>query len=446
MEFKNRKREIKELNDILNKKSFQFIIIYGRRRVGKTELILHTTKSQNRLYYLAVGENNLERFYRMCESRFDDISKLKMDYEVLFQELKDKVDVIILDEFQNMISEDTKIVNLFQAIIDTQLQKSKLKLLFIGSSVSMIVSNILTHSSPLYGRRTGSIKLKAIDFFDLRNYFSDINLQELVEIYGFADGIPYYLNEITPPFWSWLSAELNRTSTIFKDEVDFLMKYEFTKPSTYKLILEAVSQGKTKINEIKDFINLRRTDISPYLKTLIDVDMVFREVPITENVASRHGRYYLKDNFLRFWFRFIYPNLSALEEGTFNIELIKQEYSSYLGKVFEDIVKNIIIRAKLIKFTKIGRWWWKDNEIDLVALDDPSNTITFIECKWQEQVNAKKIVSRLIEKTTHVRWKLENRNEVFAVFAKSFSKTINIINDFPVICFSLEDLDEIVNR
>ena len=444
MDFKDRIREIDEINQILIKKGFQLIIIYGRRRIGKTELILQTTKTQKRLYYLAVGENNLERFYKKCTSYDKEMSNLKIDYEVLIRSLKDKLDILIIDEFQNMIREDLNILNLFQAIIDGELRESNIKLFLIGSSISMIISNVLNHSSPLYGRRTGSLKLKAIEFYDLKAYFPELEFQELIEIYSFADGIPYYLNEIITPFWTWFSNELKRPSNIFKDEVDFLMRYEFNKPSNYKLILEAISRGKTKLGEIKDFVGLKRTDISPYLKNLIDIDMIFREVPITDNINSRHGRYHIKDNFIRFWFRFIYPNLSAIEEGILNIELIKKDYPTYLGKIFEEVVKNLIVRCNILSLTKIGRWWWKDREIDLITFNELTGEITFIECKWQEQVNSLAIVSKLVEKTEHVHWRLNDRIESYMVFAKSFSKRIDRFENKPVKCFSVEDLFNLI--
>lgn len=444
MYFKDRKREIDEINKILSKDSFQFIIIYGRRRVGKTELILQTTKTKNRIYYLAVGEHNLDRFYRICADKDPEILNLRKNYEVLLKYLKNKVEVIIFDEFQNMLQENVSILNIFQAIIDTDLKESSLKIFFIGSSVSMMTSKILSYSSPLYGRRTGSMKLKAIEFYDLKKYFPELNIHERIEIYGFADGIPYYLNEIIPPFWMWLSRELKSVSSIFKNEVDFLMRYEFNKPGMYKLILEAIAFGKTKLNEIKNFIGSKRTDISPYLKNLMDVDMIFREVPITENINSRRGRYQIKDNFLRFWFRFIYPNLSTIEEGIFSTDLIKNQYSTYLGKIFEGVIKNFITRTKVIEFTKIGRWWWKENEIDLVAVNELTNEITLIECKWQDNVNASKIVCQLAEKAEQVRWKDYTRKEIYMVFAKSFYKRISTFNDKKVVCLDINDVDDMI--
>ena len=440
-EFKDRKQETRELKDTLDSKGFSFEIIYGRRRVGKTELVLNATKNKKRIYYLATGENNLERFYNVCSKYDPEITKLRKDYEILFDYLKDKVEVLIIDEFQNLIKENPNFLSVFQVIIDTKLKNSQLKLFVLGSSVSIITSKVLSYKSPVYGRKTASLKLKPISFFDLKEFFPDSDFEELADIYGFADGIPYYLIMINKNFWEWLDDELMREKGFLRDEVDFLMKFEFDDPGTYKLILEAIAHGKNMLGEIKDYIKLQRTDLTPYLRNLIDVDFIKREVPITENIKSRSGRYFLKDNFLRFWFRFIYPNLSSIEQRALVIGSIKKDYSSYLGLVFENICTEYYIRNKLMDFSKIGRWWYKDKEIDIVALNEKTKEILFGECKWQSRVNAEKVISKLAGKAEHVEWENEKRKEIYAVFAKSFSRRIKEFEGKRVYCFDLKDIE-----
>jgi len=442
--FKNRKKELEIIREYLTSNKFELLIIYGRRRIGKTELILEATKNVKRIYYLATTEKNLERFYSLCLKYFPEISKLKMDWEVLFDYLKDKVDVIIVDEFQNLIEEDKNIISIFQSIVDLILKNSKVKLFLIGSSVSTITSHILSYKSPLYGRRTGSIEIGPISFFDLKKFFPNFNVEQLIEIFGFADGIPFYLVKINKEFWTWLEEELKRKDTFLKDEVDFIMKYEFEDTSTYKLILEAIAFGKTKINEIKDYIGVKRTDITPYLKNLMEVKMVKRLVPITEKEKSRYGRYYISDNFLKFWFRYIYENLSSIEEGIFDVNTIKQNYNVYLGEVFEEVCRQFLIRnrEKIFSFTKIGKWWYKDKEIDIVAFNEQSREILFCECKWKEEVDAKEILQELKEKAQYVDWNKNERKEYYAIFAKSFK---NKSEDKEVFYFELKDIEECLN-
>ena len=218
------------------------------------------------------------------------------------------------------------------------------------------------------------------------------------------------------------------------------MKYEFADASTYKLILEAIANGKAKLNEIKDFIKVKRTDISPYLRNLIEVRMIKREVPVTESINSILGRYFLADNFLKFWFRFVYPRLSAIEEGIFGVKGIKSSYPAYLGGIFEGIVKEFLIKnsEKYFPCTKIGRWWFKGEEIDLVALSEEESRILFTECKWQDKVDARKVLSDLRNKAKLVQWRNGKRKEQFAIFAKSFREKIK---EEGVMLFDMEDMD-----
>ena len=417
MEFKDRAKELKEIKEVLDSRKFEFLVLYGRRRVGKTELVLNATKDRKRIYFLATGERSLEHFYKVCSEFDEKVLPLKMDFEVLFDYLKDKAEVVIIDEFQEMIKEDKTILNIFQKIIDTKLANSNLKLILLGSSVSIIGSKVLSYQSPLYGRRTGSIKLKPVSFFDLKEFFPH-SINELMEIYAFADGIPFYLIKITPPFWEWFQNEIKTDRSFLRDEIDFIMKYEFDNASTYKLILEALAHGKTKLNEIKDHVKLPRTDLSPYIKNLLEVDLIKREVPITENIKSRYGRYYLKDNFLKFWFRFIYPNLSSIEAGIFDINSIKSDYNAYLGFIFEDISKQFLIKEAPFQFNKIGKWWHKDKEIDIVCLDEQKKEALFIECKWSDltEKEALKILEEVKEKLKFV--EQERNKEYFGLIGK----------------------------
>lgn len=438
IQFRNRKKELDEMKEILKSNKFELVIIYGRRRIGKTELILNATKNSKRVYYLATGENNLERFYNVCTDFDTKAANLKKDWEVLFGFLKNAADVVIIDEFQNMIRENKNILNIFQSITDIILKGSKIKLFLLGSSISMMTSRVLSYKSPLYGRRTSSLNLKSIGFFDLMEFFPEKNIEQLTEIYGFADGIPFYLIRIETNFWKWFGNEAKKGRSFLRDEVDFLIRYEFEDPATYKLILEAIANGKTKLNEIKNFMKLRRTDITPYLRNLIEIDFVKRIVPVTENIKSRMGRYYITDNFLKFWFRYIYPNMSAIEEGIFDIRTIKKDYSFYLGSIFEDVAKQYLIKTKkLFRFTRIGRWWHKDKEIDITAFNEQTKQILFAECKWQGKVNARKILTELKEKSKSVQWNNKKRKEHYIIFAKSFKEKIKEPN---LVLFDLKDL------
>ncbi|CAB49767.1 ATP-binding protein [Pyrococcus abyssi] len=390
-------KELKAIREGLTSEKFELIVIYGRRRVGKTRLILEAVKGFPHVYYLAVESDNLRHFRETAERVFPEVKYVREDWESILHALKGKI--IIIDEFPNLIKEDPKVVSLFQRAIDLELSNSNTKIILLGSSVSIITEKVLSQKSPLYGRRTGSMKLKPLEFFALKEFFPEASWEELVEIYGFTDGIPYYIIQVKLPFWEWLEKELLSPLSFFKDEVDFLLKYEFTETRVYRRILEAIALGKTTIKEIKDFTGMRHSDITPYLRNLLETDLVVREVPITEKPYSKRGRYYLADNFLAFWFRYIYPNLSRIEEGTFSIEEIRGDYSQYLGWVFEKVARQFLLKLN-INFTKIGRWWHKDKEIDIVALNERGKGVLFAEVKWKKlkEKEAEKILRELEKK------------------------------------------------
>lgn len=420
IQFMDRKEEKAELKNILSSDKFELFILYGRRRIGKTELVLNATKKMKRIYFLASGDNNLSRFYDKCMDFDKRISDLKMDWEVLFEHLKDKAEVIILDEFQNMFFENKNILNTLQIIVDDVLKNSKMKVILLGSSVSIMTSKVLSYQSPLYGRRTGSMELKAVSFFDLPEFFPEYNTEELMNIFSFADGIPFYLARIDNRFWKYIKTEIQKNSSFIKDEIDFLLRYEFSDPGTYKLILEAIAKGSTKLEEIKNAMKFKRTDISPYIKNLIGVGIIRRNIPITENIKSRMGRYEISDNFIKFWFRYIYPNISSIEEGIFDTDLIRKDYPDYQGKIFEDVCRQFLIKKSPFEFTKIGKWWYKDNEIDIIAMNEINDRIYFIECKWKKNVNWKETYHKLKEKSKNVSWKNDTRKENYVIIAKSF--------------------------
>lgn len=440
--FVDRVQELQTLRQIFSSDRFELVVIYGRRRVGKTALVREAVKELKYLYYLAIEENNLNRFAAICEEFDSEIKKYQRDYEILIEKLKDQIQVLIIDEFQNLIKENPKIVSLFQAIIDTKLITSKLKVVLMGSSISLMTSRVLDYQSPLYGRRTASFQIKPMKFIEIGGFFPNSSIEELVEIYGFADGIPAYLQEIQGSFWPWLYQNLMSLKSLFRDEVNFLLRYEFESPSMYRLILEAIAHGKTKLNEIKQQIAVKRTDISPYLRNLIEIGLIFRDVPVTESEQSRAGRYYIKDNFIKFWFRFIYPALSGIEAGIFQVETIQRQYPAYLGYIFEQIARQHALHHPIFPFTKIGRWWGQAGEIDLVALNNETAEILFGSCKWKENVNAEILLKELEGVASQVLWKNDQRRVTYTIYARSFYKKCEKYNEINVICVDLDDIKQ----
>ncbi|AAC37078.1 hypothetical protein MJ_ECL04 (plasmid) [Methanocaldococcus jannaschii DSM 2661] len=436
--FVDREEELKALNEKLDSNNFEFIVIYGRRRIGKTKLALKSVENREHIYYLAVEGDNLKHFKRYASKVEPTIEYAKEDWEAYFNFLKDKI--IIIDEFPNLIKENPNVLSLFQRIVDIHLKNTKTKLIILGSSISMMGEKVLSYKSPLYGRKTGVLKIKPLKFKHLKEFFPKAIWEELVEIYGFADGIPYYLEKVKLPFWDYLDKEIKRVDSFLRYEVDFLMKYEFEEPTTYKKILEAIAFGNHTLGEIKNYLGFKHSDLTPYLKNLIEVEFIERQTPITESVKSKKGRYYIKDNFIAFYFRYIFPNLSAIEEGIFDIEEIKADYNQYLGFVFEKVAKEFLIELNKMnklpfKFLKIGRWWHRGEEIDLIALNDNDKKALFVEVKWKDlkDRDVKKIYRDLYRKSKLVG--LDDYEKYYAIVGKKIESKEN----GDCLLFDLED-------
>ncbi len=376
--FVDREEELQSLSEILDSPNMELVIIYGRRRIGKTRLILEALRGRRYIYYLAVESGNAERFRKTASRIIPELRYVRNDWEAIFHFLRDEI--VVIDEFPNLIKEDKTVLSIFQKIVDDMLSGSRTKIFLVGSSVSMMKDLVLSYKSPLYGRRTGQLRLRPLPFPSLREFFPTASPRELVEIYGFADGIPYYLEKVETPFWEWLSREINDPKSFLKEEGDFLLRYEFEEVGTYKRILEAIASGKTRLGEIKSFVG--KESLTEYLRNLIEVELIEHVKPV---VGGKRGLYFIKDNFTRFWFRYIYPFLSEIEQGIYSVDYIKRTYDTYLGRVFEKIaleyVTDLMRRGELPRVERLGRWWYKDKEIDVVGLSGRRLGV-FVEVKW----------------------------------------------------------------
>ncbi len=453
--FINRETELNALERRYKEKGFEFIPIYGRRRVGKTELILQFIKNKKAIYFLATSgskKENITRF-KQAASHIIDLSLVRDDWESIFEYIKDKVKdrlVIVIDEFPYLVETQKGLSSIFQRIIDTILKDTNIFLILCGSSLSMMYKEVLSYKAPLYGRRTGQIYLDALKFKDVIKFFPNKNLEEIIKIYSICGGIPAYLKEFVgnKNVFSLIKEKILEKDAVLREEPVFLLRMEFRDPKTYSSILTAISLGNRTLGKIINYCGFpNKTGIMPYLQNLEYLEYVKREVPITETLRSKKGLYFIKDNFFDFWFKFVRPNLSLLEQDVNSvIEIIKENFENHVSFIFENVCKEMMFYLRPIDFTKIGRWWHKDNEIDIVAINEKTKEILFAECKWQNKVNAEKIVKKLSEKSKFVKWHNEKRKESFAIFAKSFSKRIKEWQGKPVYCFDLKNIEKILKK
>jgi len=209
---------------------------------------------------------------------------------------------------------------------------------------------------------------------------------------------------------------LNKGSVLY-NEVEFLIREEFREPMNYYTILKSTSQGNTKFSEIQNDTGISKNNLASYLSVLRNLHLIKRRTPITKK-NSKRGRYYLEDNFFKFWFKFIFPNKSQLETNhKLLLKNIDDSLDQYVSYIFEDICREMI--TILYPQFEMGRWWFREHEIDIVGLNEEENNIILSECKWTKNRIGFTLLNDLKEKAGKVRWNNKNREEKYLLFSKN---------------------------
>lgn len=454
--FINRKDELDFLEERYMQHGFDFIVIYGRRRIGKTELIKNFVKDKLHIYMLcnkAGTSANISRFKQEVAKFLREPEIASGDLEEIFSYLvpraKGKL-VVVLDEFSYLVEKDDSVPSIFQGVIDEVVKEKNVMLIICGSSISMMES-LLGYKNPLYGRKTGHIKLDFLNFSYFKDFFPLYNIEENIRTYAILGGVPFYLDKFDPGISALENAKkeiLSKKGRLY-EEVDFLLREEMREPDIYKGILSAIAQGNAKVAEIADKTGIKASDMDRYLKILIMLGIIKKEIPVTEK-KSKRTLYTIDDNFFDFYSSFFEPYRSDIELGEMkNLEeSLKKNFNAYTGKKFEKLIRKEAIR-KISPFpiSKAGRWWgfYRENEmrreleIDIVALNEGTKDILFCECKWQDNVNAEKLYEELKEKAKFVKWNDGNRKEHYAVAAKSFS-----VRTGHARCVDLKELEKVL--
>ena len=390
--FVNRKDELTFLESLYSSGRKEVLILYGRRRVGKTELVKRFIRGKTALYFLADRdglESNARRFYGEAAEVLG-LPKVEVrDFREAFELIKLKAPgrlVVVIDEFSYLLLTDKNTPAVFQHVIDEVLDEGFF--LILSGSIIGLMEGLMDYSNPLYGRRTSQLKLKPLNFFHVREYFRNSPIETVVKIYSVTGGVPMYFRLFEGKNFEeeLLRVAFSPTSILY-EEPEFILREELGDVHRYYLILEAIALGKHRVSEIANFAGIEAKDMPKYLRTLISLELVRREVPVTEPERSKKARYYLNDNFFAFWFRFVKPNKGKIEIGTFEMDW--DAFNAYVGRAFEDIAKQFLIELNRsgqlpFKFTKIGRWWKKGEEIDLVALNEREKKALFVEVKWKD--------------------------------------------------------------
>jgi len=437
--FIDRKSEMEALQNEYNRKGSALVIMYGRRRVGKTTLIAEFIKDKNALFFLASEESEVQNRNSFKEKAAEFINNdlLKnaeiKNWDIIFKAITDtpfdSKPVIVIDEFQYIGKANPAFPSIFQRIWEEFLKNKSIMVILCGSLISMMESQTLAYNSPLYGRRTAQIRLKQIPFRYYREFFPGKTRKELIEMYSLTGGVPKYIelfSESRDIYQSIQTCVLNRSGYLY-DEPHFLLQQEVTEIGSYFSIIKAIAAGNSKLSAISAALEVKATSLTKYLKTLIDLDILEREVPVTEDnpEKSKRGLYKIKDNYIRFWFSFVYPNMSFIESGNSDIvmnKIRKGLISNHVGFVYEDVCREKMWELNVndywpFHFTKIGRWWDGKNEIDIAAVDPDGNNMILGECKyWKEPVGIT-VFQELEKKSLSVEWRKNQRQIRYVIFS-----------------------------
>lgn len=440
MKFVNRIDELHTLEQEYQREESSMVIIYGRRRVGKTELIRHFIQNKPAIYFLATEESeamNRDAFQEQIADFLDNylLRTAKFDrWEPIFQQLvmsvKEQRIVIVIDEFQYIGKGSPVFLSVFQKIWDTMLKDSNVMLILCGSLVSMMKSQTLNRDSPLYGRRTAQIRLRPIKFSYYHEFFDDnISEEELIKRYSITGGVPKYVEMFQKGnnFSKAIQASVLNPSSYLFDEPNFLLQKEVTDIGSYFSILRVIAAGNHKSSKIATILQQKQTNLPRYLNVLIDLDLIEREVPVTESNPdkSKKGLYQIKDNFIRFWFQFIYPNRSYIEMGHPDVVLnrlaknfIDNQVSFVYEQVCQDKLWQLSATGKLPGILeRIGRWWDNSHEIDVIGISEEDKLLVLGECKFWTSPVGVNVLTSLEQKSVFVDWHKDTRTVIYILFS-----------------------------
>jgi hypothetical protein len=244
--------------------------------------------------------------------------------------------------------------------------------------------------------------------------------------------------------WNLKNKVLKRGEYLY-EEAEYLLREELRTPRNYYVILQAIAEGYTRFGQIANRTELSKSLVSQYLKNLQELHVVKKMVPVTQRKESRNALYQLSDNYFSFWFQFIYPyqQLIELDKQNMLLQSIRERLNKHYSFTFEQVCQELLSQGF---FSKIGSWWDKTKEIDVIGLDELHNRIVFGECKWTKKKVGMNIFEKLLEKSERVSWKNDKRTESFALFSKSgFTKRLMEEADQRdnVYLFAAKDIDRL---
>ena len=460
MKFLGREKEILDLEKEYARDG-GFVVIYGRRRIGKTTLIKQFIKSKTAFYFLATKEvesQSMKRFAGVI-ARTTGNSVLQKaafsDWLDLFQAVADykpnEKKVLVIDEFPYLVKVNDSFPSILQNAWDEILKDSNVMLILCGSLISMMKKHALSYESPLYGRRTAQMRIAPLPFTTVYEN-QKLSFEEAAEQYSITGGVPKYMEFFSDgqPLYEQIKENVLSKNGFLYEEPNFLLTDEVQVPTNYFSIIKVIADGNHKLGTIAGILGLETSALTPYLKTLSELGFTEKQVPVTEKNAekTRKGLYFISDNFLRFWFRYVYPYKGELEIDNMQIsldELDKDFKEKFVAFAYKDICKEIFARLcsdKAIEFTpsKIGSYWLNDKsgntQIDVMAVDTVNKRLFAGECKYHNQPVDADVYFELVknvDNSAEIKSAFKGYTVIYGVFSKSgfTSRMTDISNSNP---------------
>jgi len=435
--FIGRQRELSALNKLYDSEKFEFAVIYGRRRVGKTALISKFIEDKKSIYFMGVESNAKQNLKNLSKSIMEYVGGAEIDntftsfqsaIEYVFRLAENERIILAIDEYPYVAHSSKSLASTLQLLIDKYKDNSKLMLILCGSSMSYMEDHVLAYKAPLYGRRTAQMRVLPFDFEETCHYFNNFSDEDKALIYGIVGGTPQYLLQINDN----LSVEeniketfLNPVSSLYEEPIN-LLKQEVREPAIYTAIIAAIATGASKMSGISSKVGENTNVCTTYLKNLISLGIVQKETPYGEK-ASKKSLYSIADNMFSFWYRFVFENTSIIARGAVDVayKRIEPQLADYMGKIFAEICKQYLWKLLLsgncpVEFHSLGRWWGNNpkekhqEEIDIMGEQD-KNLALFGECKWTNEKVDLGVLETLIKRSKLFSYK----NAHYYLFSKS---------------------------
>ncbi len=480
MKFVGRTPELNLLDELYASSKSEFLVLYGRRRVGKTRLLTEwlTTRKIKPIFFVSEQDSKdslLRQFSQIVYKKAfpslsipDTFSFANWDqvWSQIGELARQERLVVFIDEFTYMLAADPTLASNLQRAWDAVLENTNIFLCISGSHLGMMVRGILSGTAPLYGRTTAKMELKPLPFGITRSYFERYSPAERVMLYSVFGGIPHY--------WRLIDQNKSVSDNIkrlllspggnLKDEPRLLLNDYISDPNNYVAILRAIANGYATPKEIENLTGIQNTHLSQYISNLADTGYVAKKLPVTAGPTSRAGRQVITDPFLRFYYRFIQSRLTQLEMGEIDqtMQELQKHMVDYIGTyTWEEICREWTMRASSrgalpLYPDYVESDWGKDYQVDVVGINTMKKHLVLGECKWLRERGKAAVLQELVEKKaprvvpTSGNWQVyflgfsrAGWNENAVEYAKNVAQTHPAGANWQILGMRLLSLDEV---